>query len=489
MASLEPNDKPFVSGTAEFTKIEDVRFICSRCKQILHLDPSFANIDQQTFLELVTAAQRSNSTASESNLSPRTPESNESPMENSSSSEDAPPQEQDVYSSGSDKSKPTNPNGVETTSSLESSSTGNNKVHGSVTSFTMIGDVSGTSMETFSHKLNMIVKLFDILSANTDLDHPLCEECNDQVLDQLDKELKETQSNCDIYHEFLKKLEKDPVTQDDITLLTSQLESLQEEEKALLSQLEVTERERESTRESIQEITKEKQKLEAEEKRFLQDYAEFRAQQLELDEEQKSVENQLRHAQNQLKRLQKTNVFNATFHIWHQGPFGTINGFRLGRVPGTPVEWSEINAAWGQTTLLLASLIKKMGLKLKRFRLVPFGNHSYIETLENKPKELPLYGSGGFRLLWDTKFDQGMVAFLDCLQQFKEEVERSKKGFKLPYKMEKGKIEDTGGTGTSYWIKLQFNSEEQWTKALKFMLTNLKWGLAWVSSEFTSSTS
>nr|CAD7204156.1 unnamed protein product [Timema douglasi] len=32
---------------------------------------------------------------------------------------------------------------------------------------------------------------------------------------------------------------------------------------------------------------------------------------------------------------------------------------------------------------------------------------------------------------------------------------------------------------------IQFNSEEQWTKALKFLLTNLKWGLAWVSSQFT----
>lgn len=33
--------------------------------------------------------------------------------------------------------------------------------------------------------------------------------------------------------------------------------------------------------------------------------------------------------------------------------------------------------------------------------------------------------------------------------------------------------------------RIQFNSEEQWTKALKFMLTNLKWGLAWVSSQFS----
>jgi len=34
--------------------------------------------------------------------------------------------------------------------------------------------------------------------------------------------------------------------------------------------------------------------------------------------------------------------------------------------------------------------------------------------------------------------------------------------------------------------RIQFNSEEQWTKALKFLLTNLKWGLAWVSSQFAN---
>ena len=35
------------------------------------------------------------------------------------------------------------------------------------------------------------------------------------------------------------------------------------------------------------------------------------------------------------------------------------------------------------------------------------------------------------------------------------------------------------------FFKIKFNSEEQWTKALKFVLTNLNWGLAWVSSQFT----
>lgn len=54
-----------------------------------------------------------------------------------------------------------------------------------------------------------------------------------------------------------------------------------------------------------------------------------------------------------LERLSKINVLNSAFHIWQQGCFGTINGFRLGQLPHSQVEWSEINAAWGQVALLL----------------------------------------------------------------------------------------------------------------------------------------
>ena len=42
----------------------------------------------------------------------------------------------------------------------------------------------------------------------------------------------------------------------------------------------------------------------------------------------------------------------------------------------------------------------------------------YVQVLSEN-KELPLYGSGGFKLIWDNKFDSGMAAFLECLQQFK----------------------------------------------------------------------
>lgn len=97
-----------------------------------------------------------------------------------------------------------------------------------------------------------------------------------------------------------------------------------------------------------------------------------------------SLECQLAHTQAQLDKLKKTNVFNATFHIWHSGHFGTINNFRLGRLPSAPVDWSEINAAWGQTALLLAALARKMNFVFHRYKLVPYGNHSYIEVRQIK---------------------------------------------------------------------------------------------------------
>ena len=45
-----------------------------------------------------------------------------------------------------------------------------------------------------------------------------------------------------------------------------------------------------------------------------------------------------------------------------------------------------------------------------------------------------------------------MVAFLDCLQQLEEEVERGDTTFCLPYKMANGKIEDKSN-GASYSIR------------------------------------
>uniref|UniRef100_A0A5F9CBP1 Atg6 BARA domain-containing protein n=1 Tax=Oryctolagus cuniculus TaxID=9986 RepID=A0A5F9CBP1_RABIT len=157
--------------------------------------------------------------------------------------------------------------------------------------------------------------------------------------------------------------------------LQKELRELALEEERLVQELEDVEKNRRTVAENLEKV-----QAEAE--------CEFKRQQLELDDELKSVENQMHYAQMQLDKLKKTNVFNATFHIWHSGQFGTINNFRLGRLPSVPVEWNEINAAWGQTVLLLHALANKMGLKFQRYRLVPYGNHSYLESLTDKSKEV-----------------------------------------------------------------------------------------------------
>lgn len=345
--------------------------------------------------------------------------------------------------------------------------------------FTLIEGMGTESVNP--HNVQISAKLFDLMSGNSSVDHPLCEECTDKLLNTLDDSLQVEERELENYKELLSSLELRDVYDD--TELDEELDNLRLEEQSLVAELAKVEEEYDDIMKQRVEMNKINKMIDKEEEAYWREYCDNQKGTLELEDNQASVHNYLNYTQTQLEKLQKTNVFNSTFHIWHKGHFGTINNFRLGRLPSVPVEWIEINAAWGQTVLLLHSLAKKISLVFQRYRLVPYGNHSFIECLEDKSKQLPLYGSGGFRFFWDTKFDHAMVAFLDCLQQFKEEVEKGDSKFNLPYKMEKGRIYDSSGSG-AYSVKIQFNSEEHWTKALKFMLTNLKWGLAWVSSQF-----
>ncbi len=72
--------------------------------------------------------------------------------------------------------------------------------------------------------------------------------------------------------------------------------------------------------------------------------------------ERDALLNAIDRAGQRLALLRVTNVLNDVFKIWHDGPFGTISGFRLGRTGDVPVEWTEINAAWGQAVLLLQTM-------------------------------------------------------------------------------------------------------------------------------------
>lgn len=337
--------------------------------------------------------------------------------------------------------------------------------------------------------IDIIAKLFDILSDQSDIDHPLCQECAQFILDQMDNQLIQLEQECKESKKFA--LAQVSTTSNlpqgnkcDIEFLKSEISRLESFEKDLIGELKQIEEQQKEVDLNSDVIEKEKKTLEEQNLAYWTEYNKLKHKLFCLDDELLSAENQISYYRHRREKLSSTNILNRTFHISHSGSFATINGFRLGRLPKEQVSWDEINAAWGQCVLLLHCLAKKIGLKFKKFKLVPYGNNSFIESLDNKSRELPLYVSSSFIFLWTAKFDQAMIAYLDCLQQFKEQVEKDEKNFKLPYKMEKGRVIDNIN-GYSFIIKMQTNSDEQWTKALKFMLTNLKWSLAYVTANYT----
>jgi len=123
---------------------------------------------------------------------------------------------------------------------------------------------------------------------------------------------------------------------------------------------------------------------------------------------------------------------------------------------------------------------------LKQYRLRPMGNRSTIEETgkENLVVVKELWGSEdlgfgswfwGFGKKVNNSFDDGMVAFLQCLKEICDRVEALPTNLHIPYNIQGDKI---GGQS----IRMQSTTEESWTKALKHVLTNLNFLLAWTSS-------
>ena len=94
---------------------------------------------------------------------------------------------------------------VETTTPVCSSSSNGVTDH----DFTLVGE-SGqpANVTTISNNLRMTVELFDLLSDDAgEVDHPLCEECTDTILETMDQQLKLSEEEAQQYHSFLQKLE------------------------------------------------------------------------------------------------------------------------------------------------------------------------------------------------------------------------------------------------------------------------------------------
>eukprot|EP00918_Siedleckia_nematoides_P042218 GHVU01092045.1.p1 GENE.GHVU01092045.1~~GHVU01092045.1.p1 ORF type:complete len:444 (+),score=117.91 GHVU01092045.1:3455-4786(+) len=195
----------------------------------------------------------------------------------------------------------------------------------------------------------------------------------------------------------------------------------------------------------------------------------------------------IRYGEAALLRISGANVIDDALHIWEAGPYGTINGFRLGRI-GNQVSWEELNAALGLSCLLLHMMVRRLrartGFHLLDFRLVPRGSFSQIIRLADGAA-LSLYADGSVaRLFKGGKFDAALVGLLACVQQVCRKVQEMgshETGHREhpPYSIEKDTVHKLS-------VRLQYSNDEkwiQWTRALKLMLIDVKWALSHLESD------
>lgn len=308
------------------------------------------------------------------------------------------------------------------------------------------------------------------------IDHPLCGECTNVLLSVMEAQLEEVRRERDAYMAFeseLQRGEEEPESREAISVEIQQL-TLQAEESR--GELKAAKEEEAAVEAELRALDEEEGKLEEEERHFWQSYTALSREASQLSAQRSSLQASLTHDRAQLHRLQMTNVYNDAFCIGYEDGYGTINGLRLGRLQearGGAVEWTEVNAAWGQTALLLVTLARKVDLTFQDYKVVPMGSFSTVEKVASDRKEVyMLHGSSDWQLgglLPDRRFDHGMVAFLDCLRQLCEHITARDDSVKPPHIIFKDKI---GGSSIR-------KSDEVWTRALRNVLMTLKMLLSW----------
>ena len=380
--------------------------------------------------------------------------------------------------------------------------------------------VSDDANKHLSSQIETTNRLFEILSARSDIDHPICSECTELILSGLQGRLVASCKERDAYITFLMDISNSAPTSSEIKQTESDLASAKVIDEKTLRELEVLEREKATLEDEIADLDAESRALDHEEQNFWRSRNAFTLQMSSFQDTKEALNASYDHDAQQLERLRRTNVYNDTFCIGHDGYFGTINGLRLGRLPPPQnVEWAEINAAWGATALLLATVADKLGFSFRGYDIKPLGStsriakHEYLQSSsiaystastrtaaipasqpvlqhDQQPKVtlLELYSSGDLplgRTFLHRRFNDAMVAFLECLRQLGEFVEnggfettsasKQSRGPKQPYKILKDKIGDVS-------IKLGTSQDEAWTRACKYTLTCCKLMLAHASS-------
>lgn len=121
-----------------------------------------------------------------------------------------------------------------------------------------------------SHHLRSTVRLFNLISSRTDIDHPLCAECTQVLLVSLQRQLDETKKERDGYIAFEKEVRKERERESQGLSkeeAEKKIEKLKLDEQSAIKQLKEAEREKHQLDEELRILEQEEKLLEQEEAR------------------------------------------------------------------------------------------------------------------------------------------------------------------------------------------------------------------------------
>ena len=138
----------------------------------------------------------------------------------------------------------------------------------------------------------------------------------------------------------------------------------------------------------------------------------------------------------------------------------------------------EINIALGLAAYLLEVLRKRIGFRYRLYTIKCMGSCTKIEKQKENSKAITTYKlyydvDGFFTLTPDRNFNDGILAFVYCVALLSQEMTGKDASLSLPYT-----IDPKAGTINNVHpisLRYQRGEEERWTRALKYLMTDIKW--------------
>lgn len=199
--------------------------------------------------------------------------------------------------------------------------------------------------------------------------------------------------------------------------------------------------------------------------------------QQELVEDMRSIDMDIDRHASQLERISQLSCLNEAFHVWFEGPYGTINNFRLGYLrPNDDKMIAQTDAGLGQAALLVETVATTANIRFQEYGIYPMGSFAKIGKGRDKNTLHPLHiEQGPFTLYPRHNFNLALTGFLTCIQELCDFVQAYDPAITIPYIIE-AKESKIGGIPFTFADDL-----ETWTRSMKYMLTNVKWIVVWFS--------